>query len=104
MYLFHNADGLSTEGIGAIAQYQIHTYTLSKLLGVEFASTDFVNIQHYQGNSTQNKFGEDITNFFNFPNKINLDNLCKRHRPAQTQHPLIHEAQVYKLGSQNLVF
>jgi len=74
MYLFHNADGLSTEGIGAIAQYQIHTYTLSKLLGVEFASTDFVNIQHYQGNSTQDKFGKDITKFFNFPNKVNLNN------------------------------
>ena len=71
MYLFHNADGLHTEGIGAIAQYQIHTYTLSKILGVDFASTDFINIQHYQGNSTQEKFGKDITKFFNFPNKIN---------------------------------
>ena len=72
MKLFIRADGLLTEGIGAIAQYQIHTYNLSKLLGVEFASTEFANLQHYQGYGTQEEFGKDITKFFNFPNKIDL--------------------------------
>ena len=34
---FNRADGVQTEGIGAVAQCQIHTYSLSKLLGVKFA-------------------------------------------------------------------
>ena len=48
IYLFTKADGKQTEGIGAVAQCQIHTYTLSKMLGVGFASTKFENLQHYK--------------------------------------------------------
>ena len=70
IYLFNRADGVQTEGIGAVAQCQIHTYTLSKLLGVEFASTKFENLQHYQEHDTQENFCRDVTNFFNFPNQI----------------------------------
>lgn len=70
IYLFNKADGLQTEGIGAVAQCQIHTYTLSKMLGVEFASTKFENLQHYQEYDTQENFSNDVTNFFNFPNQI----------------------------------
>jgi len=70
IYLFNRADGVQTEGIGAVAQCQIHTYTLSKLLGVEFASTKFENLQHYQEHDTQENFCGDVTNFFNFPNQI----------------------------------
>lgn len=70
IYLFNRADGVQTEGIGAVAQCQIHTYTLSKLLGVGFASTKFENLQHYQEHDTQENFCRDVTNFFNFPNQI----------------------------------
>ena len=70
IYLFTRADGNQTEGIGAVAQCQIHTYTLSKMLGVGFASTKFENLQHYQEHDTQENFSNDVTNFFNFPNQI----------------------------------
>ncbi len=70
IYLFNKADGVQTEGIGAISQCQIHTYSLSKLLGVEFASTKFENLQHYQEHDTQENFCKDVTEFFNFPNLI----------------------------------
>lgn len=70
IYLFTRADGNQTEGIGAVAQCQIHTYTLSKMLGVGFASTKFENLQHYQEYDTQENFSNDVTNFFNFPNQI----------------------------------
>tara|TARA_B100001939_G_C16922943_1_gene610235 strand:- start:77 stop:976 length:900 start_codon:yes stop_codon:yes gene_type:complete len=70
IYLFTKADGKQTEGIGAVAQCQIHTYTLSKMLGVGFASTKFENLQHYQEYDTQENFSNDVTNFFNFPNQI----------------------------------
>ena len=70
IYLFTRADGKQTEGIGAVAQCQIHTYTLSKMFGVGFASTKFENLQHYQEYDTQENFSNDVTNFFNFPNQI----------------------------------
>ena len=41
MYIFNRADGNQTEGIGAVAQCQIHTYTLSKMLNVDYTSTSF---------------------------------------------------------------
>lgn len=70
IYLFTRADGKQTEGIGAVTQCQIHTYTLSKMLGVGFANTKFENLQHYQEYDTQENFSNDVTNFFNFPNQI----------------------------------
>lgn len=72
IFLYTNADGKQTEGIGAIAQNQIHTYTLSKILGVQFASNKFKNLQHYQEHDTQENFSNDVTKFFNFPNLIEL--------------------------------
>ena len=76
MYLFNKADGYQTEGIGAVAQCQIHTYTLSRMLGVEFASTKFENLQHYQEHSTQVEFCQDVTKFFNFPKgQLNSENV-----------------------------
>jgi len=68
IHLFTSASGNDTEGIGAIAQCQIHTYTLSKLLGVNFIGQTFTNLQHYQEHSTQEKFCQDVTEFFNIPN------------------------------------
>ena len=70
IYLYTKADGLQTEGIGAVAQCQIHTYTLSKMLNIGFASTKFENLMHYQEHDTQENFCRDVTNFFNFPNQI----------------------------------
>lgn len=68
IHLFTSASGNDTEGIGAIAQCQIHAYTLSKLLGVNFIGQKFTHLQHYQEHSTQEKFCEDVTEFFNIPN------------------------------------
>jgi len=70
IYLYTKADGLQTEGIVSVAQNQIHTYTLSKMLGIGFASTKFENLMHYQEHDTQKNFCRDVTNFFNFPNQI----------------------------------
>ena len=75
MYIFNKADGKQTEGIGAVAQCQIHTYTLSKMLNVGFVSTNFKNLQHYQEHSTQEKFCDDVTKFFNFPNSQAIESV-----------------------------
>ena len=75
MYIFNRADGKQTEGIGAVAQCQIHTYTLSKMLNVGYVSTNFKNLQHYQEHSKQEKFCEDVTKFFNFPNSQAIESV-----------------------------
>ena len=75
IYLYTSADGKNTEGIGAMAQYQIHTYTLSRALGVEFIGQNFTNLQHYQKYSTQEQFNTDCSKFFNFPSRAGLWNL-----------------------------
>ena len=77
MYIFNRADGKQTEGIGAVAQCQIHAYTLSKMLNVDYTSTSFKNLQHYQEHSTQEEFCQDVTKFFNFPKSqgfVDIDN------------------------------
>ena len=75
IYLYTSADGKNTEGIGAMAQYQIHTCTLSRALGVEFMGQNFTNLQHYQKYSTQEQFNMDCSKFFNFPSRAGLWNL-----------------------------
>lgn len=68
IYFTTNSDGKHTEGIGAISQYQIICYVLSKLYGVDFYFTGFKNITHYQPhNITPEKWDSDITQFFNLP-------------------------------------
>ena len=77
MYIFNRADGKQTEGIGAVAQCQIHAYTLSKMLNVDYTSTNFENLQHYQEHSSQEQFCQDVTKFFNFPKSqgfVDIDN------------------------------
>ena len=59
MYIFNRADGKQTEGIGAVAQCQIHAYTLSKMLNIDYTSTNFENLQHYQEHSTLEQFSQD---------------------------------------------
>ena len=77
MYIFNRADGKQTEGIGAVAQCQIHAYTLSKMLNIDYTSTNFENLQHYQEHSSQEQFCQDVTKFFNFPKSqgfVDIDN------------------------------
>jgi hypothetical protein len=68
IYFTTNSDGNHTEGIGAMAQYQIVCYVLSKLYNTEYYFTGFKNLTHYQYfDITQDQFNQDINNFFNFP-------------------------------------
>ena len=74
IYFTTNSDGNHTEGIGAMTQYQIICYVLSKLYNTEYYFTGFKNLTHYQYfDITQDQFSQDINNFFNFPiQKIDL--------------------------------
>ena len=74
IYFTTNSDGNHTEGIGAMAQYQIICYVLSKLYNVNFYFTGFKNLTHYQYfDITQEQWCKDITNFFNLPTSKDLD-------------------------------
>jgi hypothetical protein len=78
IYFTTNSDGNSTEGIGAMAQYQIICYILSKLYGVEFYFEGFKNLTHYQYfNTTQEEWSNRVTEFFNFDaiSNLNLNNI-----------------------------
>lgn len=76
LYIYTPADGKNTEGIGAMAQYQIHAYNLSQaIIGARFLGRDFTNLQHYQDYGTQEEFCKECTEFFNFPNRIELPDL-----------------------------
>ncbi len=71
IYLSTNSNGTNTEGIGAMAQYQLHTYALSKIFNINFTFSPFINLQHYQyHNVTQKQFCDDINSFFNFPDHL----------------------------------
>lgn len=74
IYFTTNSDGNHTEGIGAMAQYQIICYVISKLYNVNFYFTGFKNLTHYQYfDITQEQWCKDITNFFNLPVSKDLD-------------------------------
>ena len=65
LYIYTPADGKNTEGIGAMAQYQIHAYNLSQaIIGTRFLGRDFTNLQHYQDYGTQEEFCKECTEFF----------------------------------------
>ena len=73
LYIYTPADGKNTEGIGAMAQYQIHTYNLSQaIVGARYLGRDFTNLQHYQGYGTQEEYCKECTEFFNFPNRVEI--------------------------------
>jgi len=76
LYITTPGDGKHTEGIGAMAQYQIHAFTLSHAIkGAKFLGQDFTNLQHYQGYGTQEEFCQECTEFFNFPNRVEMSGL-----------------------------
>ena len=75
IFLYTPADGNQTEGIGAVAQCQIHAYVLSRMMQVEFVGRPFTGLQHYQEYSTQEEYCDAVTDFFNFQfNKVDLSN------------------------------
>tara|TARA_R110002126_G_scaffold187448_3_gene336140 strand:- start:769 stop:1575 length:807 start_codon:yes stop_codon:yes gene_type:complete len=61
------SDGLNTEGIGALAQYQLMCMGLANTYNNEYTFTPFKNLQHYQYfNVTQEEFGRDVNELFSF--------------------------------------
>lgn len=71
IYLNTNSNGMNTEGIGAMVQFQLFCYSLSQILKVGYCFSNFSNFTHYQYNNlTQEEFMNDINRFFNFPNNI----------------------------------
>lgn len=74
IYFTTNSNGNNTEGIGAMAQYQIVCYVLSKLYNANFYFTGFENLTHYQYfNISQDQWCKNITDFFNLPVSEMLD-------------------------------
>lgn len=68
IYLTTNSDGNNTEGIGAMVQYQIICYILSKINNFDYLFEGFRNLTHYQHyNITKEQWNYDINNFFNLP-------------------------------------
>lgn len=67
IFISTSSDGLKREGIGAVVQYQIICYILSKIHDTQFYFTGFKNLHHYQYfDTTQEKWDQEITEFFNF--------------------------------------
>lgn len=73
-YLRTSANGLKTEGIGAMVQYQLHCYAMSKLLEVGFIFDGFKDIAHfdYHPDVTPEQFSDHWTKLFNMPSDTNL--------------------------------
>ena len=71
IFLATNSDGMNTEGIGAMVQYQMACYAASKKYGIKYAFFGFKNLTHYQYfNITQQQFCDDVNKFFSFPNQF----------------------------------
>lgn len=71
IYFARHSDGIGLEGIGAMAQYQIICYILSKVYGVKFYFEGFKNVAHYQHfNADPTEWDSDFNKFFNFPTTI----------------------------------
>lgn len=86
------SDGLHTEGIGAILQYQLFCYAYCKLNGFNFEFSGFKNLQHFQYTSqTQEEFSNTATNFCSLPvNKISVGSV------------FISPEEIMKYGQQNI--
>jgi len=66
IYLSTNADGMNTEGIGAMVQSQLFTKALSDFFKCGYIFRGFKNFTHFQYfDITQEKFMKDINEFFN---------------------------------------
>lgn len=70
VYLRTASDGIGIEGIGALIQYQLFCYGLSRILDCGYLFEGFKNLQHYQYfNITQEKFTGEVNEFFNLPKR-----------------------------------
>lgn len=89
VYLKTNGDGGNTEGLGALAQYQLFTYALAKMHDCGFVFDGFKNLQHYQYNNvTQEKFSADASSFFNLVSD-KAEGRCERVRSLATLYELL---------------
>lgn len=69
--VYTSSDGMHTEGIGALAQYQLFCYGLCKLTGKDYRFRPFSNLQHYQYHDvTQQEFCDDVNSLFAFDSKL----------------------------------
>lgn len=99
IYFTTNPDGKHTEGIGAMAQYQIVCYALSQLYGVNFYFTGFKNLTHYQPhNIAPKKWDKDATNFFNLPLSSKNINL-----PIVDLHKLGKDLEIFVNTNSNYI-
>ena len=102
IFLYTPADGNQTEGIGAIAQCQIHAYVLSKMLQVEFVGRPFIGLQHYQEYSTQEEYCDAVTDFFNFQfNKVDLSN-AKIAKAEQIDNSLVEFINQHRMTADEI--
>lgn len=74
------SDSKFNDGIGAIAQGQLHTYAFSVINDINFIFDGYKNIAHYQHNNFETQQFDQMWNkFFNFPNKsvsdVHLQNI-----------------------------
>jgi hypothetical protein len=77
IYISCSSDGKNTEGIGSMAQGQLHTYAFAKIYNLNFVFNGFKNINHYQHNSISKEQFENMWNlFFNFKSKM-LPDSCE---------------------------
>jgi hypothetical protein len=76
VYLKTNSNGGSTEGLGALVQYQLYCYALAKMHGFGFLFDGFRNLHHWQHTGvSQEVFGMDSTKLFNFKSDPVEENL-----------------------------
>lgn len=102
IFLYTPADGNQTEGIGAIAQCQIHAYVLSKMLQVEFVGRPFTSLQHYQEYSTQEEYCNAATDFFNFQlSKVDLSN-AKIIKAEQIDNSLVQFVNQHRMTADEI--
>ena len=87
------SDGMNTEGIGALAQYQLLCVGLAHVYNKEYTFAPFTNLQHYQYfDVTQEEFGRDVNKLFRF-DEAPLPS-------ASTQH--LSPSQVMAQGQEHL--
>lgn len=74
-----NSDGGNTEGIGAMVQAQLMCYTIAKKNNLEYFFSKFRNFTHFQHfGSSQEKFMEEVNDFFVFPTSTQEKEITRR--------------------------
>lgn len=103
IFLSTDSDAKHTEGIGAMVQYQLHTYSFAKLNNLKYAFFGFKNMQHYQYfDINQKQFTDDINTFFNFPNELN-DNYYDLIKNVDLNTDIEYFINKYKENKENIL-